>query len=139
LFDRNGTLLQNTIIDPRPVCTGDVPYETQVFSFSATSVGSIPVSAVLGSSLAIALPILDPSITVGTAILDLSSSGSYRLRSSSNGYTMTGLPAIGFEAVNYINANVTPGVLANYSGTYPLRASVSCSSTGSTPATVCSP
>lgn len=48
--------------------------------------------------------------------------------SSSNGVTLQGLPAVGFLAVSYINADVTPGVLANYNGVYPHHATVSCTS-----------
>jgi hypothetical protein len=46
--------------------------------------------------------------------------------------TFRGLPAVGFAAINYINGNVTPGMLANYSGTYPHRSTVAC--TASPPA-----
>ena len=45
---------------------------------------------------------------------------------SANGRTLKGLPAIGFIATDYVNANVTAGVLANYSGAYPQRVHVSC-------------
>jgi hypothetical protein len=44
-----------------------------------------------------------------------------QLRASADGRIFAGVPAIGFVAINYINANVTPGVLSNYSGTYPNR------------------
>jgi hypothetical protein len=115
LFDRNGTTIVNIIFDPRPICKADVPYETQVLSFSKNAQGKIPVSPVLGSALALAVPILDQRTTVGTATLDLVSGELYRLRPSANDYTMNGLPFIGFEAIDYLNANVTPGVLANYS------------------------
>ena len=47
---------------------------------------------------------------------------------SSNGITLQGLPAAGFLAVGYVNAAVTPGVLANYNGAYPHHATVSCTS-----------
>ena len=43
-----------------------------------------------------------------------------------NGATLLGLPALGFLALDYVNVNVTPGVLANYSGAYPHRAAVTC-------------
>jgi len=49
-----------------------------------------------------------------------------RMRPAANGAVFHGLPAIGFAAINYINANVTPGVLSNYSAAYPHRAAVSC-------------
>jgi hypothetical protein len=45
---------------------------------------------------------------------------------SANGPVLYGLPAFGFLAMRYINANVTPGVLANYSGDYPHRSRVIC-------------
>lgn len=45
---------------------------------------------------------------------------------SLNGVTLPGLPALGFLAVDYVNGNVAPGMLANYSGAYPHRAHVSC-------------
>jgi hypothetical protein len=43
-----------------------------------------------------------------------------------NGPRFRGLPAIGFAAVNYVNANAAPGVLANYSGALPHRAHLAC-------------
>jgi len=45
---------------------------------------------------------------------------------SLSGLKLLGLPALGFLAVDYVNANVSPGVLANYSGAYPHRAHVTC-------------
>jgi len=48
------------------------------------------------------------------------------LTAATNGPVLYGLPAIGFLAMRYINANVTPGVLANYSGDYPHRSRVVC-------------
>jgi len=47
-------------------------------------------------------------------------------RASLEGNVFNGLPAVGFLAANYINANVTPGVLSNYSGVYPHRSTASC-------------
>jgi hypothetical protein len=48
------------------------------------------------------------------------------LRPSNEGHQFVGLPVVGFAATNYINANVTPGVLSNYSAAYPHRSSASC-------------
>jgi hypothetical protein len=45
---------------------------------------------------------------------------------AANGPALYGLPAFGFLALRYINANVTPGVLANYSANYPHRSRVVC-------------
>jgi hypothetical protein len=55
---------------------------------------------------------------------------------TSNGSTLFGLPALGFLALDYVNGNVTPGVLANYSGAYPHRAHVTCEKTAD-PQTPC--
>jgi len=49
-----------------------------------------------------------------------------QLRASVDGNVFLGVPAVGFVAINYINANVTPGVLSNYSGTYPHRSWPAC-------------
>jgi len=40
---------------------------------------------------------------------------------------LRGLPATGFMVYNIINSNAQPGKLANYSGLFPHRASLSCS------------
>ncbi len=45
---------------------------------------------------------------------------------SLNGVKLLGLPALGFLALDYVNGNAAPGVLANYSGAYPHRAHVTC-------------
>jgi hypothetical protein len=51
---------------------------------------------------------------------------SHALSASTSGAILTGLPLVGFLAVNYINANVTPGVLSNYAGAYRHRATANC-------------
>jgi hypothetical protein len=48
------------------------------------------------------------------------------MRPALDGTIFNGLPAVGFAATNYVNANVTPGVLSNYSGLYPHRSTASC-------------
>jgi len=48
------------------------------------------------------------------------------MRPSNEGHVFSGLPVVGFLAVNYINANVTPGVLSNYSAVYPHRSTARC-------------
>lgn len=50
----------------------------------------------------------------------------HALRASSDGDVFKGLPATGFQAVNYVNANAAPGVLANYSGAFRHRAVRAC-------------
>ena len=58
------------------------------------------------------------------------------LLASTNGPLLHGLPAFGFLAVQYVNGNVTPGVLANYSGSFPHRSHVTCT-IGTNPADAC--
>jgi len=55
---------------------------------------------------------------------------------STNGPLLHGLPAFGFLAVQYVNGNVTPGVLANYSGSFPHRSHLTCT-IGTNPADAC--
>ncbi|HET7064417.1 MAG TPA: hypothetical protein VFI49_09070 [Rudaea sp.] len=50
----------------------------------------------------------------------------HRLSAATNGDVLLGLPVVGFRATNYVNAGVTPGILANYSGLVPLHSSVTC-------------
>jgi hypothetical protein len=57
-------------------------------------------------------------------------------RPTATGIAFDGLPAIGFAATNYINANVTPGVLSNYSAAYPHRSHASCTNS-TTPQSAC--
>ena len=40
--------------------------------------------------------------------------------------TLSGLPVLAFQVVNYVNANVTPGVLANYAASSALSARRAC-------------
>jgi hypothetical protein len=54
----------------------------------------------------------------------------HRLAPATNGQVLLGLPVFGFLAVNFVNGNVTPGVLSNYSGVNKHRATVACSTTG---------
>lgn len=50
----------------------------------------------------------------------------HALRASRDGDVYGGLPATGFQAVNYINAHHSPGVLANYSGAFRHRVLRTC-------------
>ena len=111
-------------------------YETQVLSFGhAKDETQTFVSNVLQSSLGGTLAVLDgtPPIDSGHFSLKFLSLG---LRPSAAGDSFAGQPAIGFLAVNYINANVTPGVLSNYSAAYPHRSHASCTNS-TTPQSAC--
>lgn len=121
--DRNG-LAPGPCCDPPPAPVPDLAcYQTSVIGFFS-AIGE--PTRVLNSNLASDNP---GSFTGQLAIgfnTDAPIAARPILRPSTNDVVVNGLPVIGFAAINYINANVTPGVLANYSAVYPLRASASC-------------
>jgi hypothetical protein len=98
---------------------------TSVNVISMMSVGSPPsVSGVLGSRFVTNLP---PFAAAGWVRLSLDApSQPHALRASSDGDVYRGLPATGFQAVNYVNFNVAPGVLSNYSAAFRHRALRAC-------------
>ena len=83
-----------------------------------------------------------PLYPVGNLQINLTANGqgvpiaAHALLPAANGPIFPGLPAIGFAATNYINANVTPGVLSNYSAAYPHRSHASCTNF-TTPQSAC--
>jgi len=123
-YDRAGDPLGPTLPPPEGGPSADgkrLCYESQLFTFNQAGVDFGDPTMVLGSLLGfnynsysrgwLALSFNDPT---------------EQLRTSLEGNVFFGLPAVGFLAVNYINANVTPGVLSNYSGVYPHRSTASC-------------
>ncbi|HSX62410.1 MAG TPA: hypothetical protein VLF18_19675 [Tahibacter sp.] len=50
----------------------------------------------------------------------------HALRASRDGDVFRGLPATGFQAVNYVNAKAAPGLLSNYSAAFRHRAVRAC-------------
>ncbi len=94
-----------------------VQYQTQVITFLPQT---SPPSAVLGSALVTAAPAAGD---VGAALFTFSQ----EMDASNEGYVLIGIPVFGMQAINYVNSNVTAGVLSNYSGTAALRTTVSCS------------
>ncbi len=130
-FDREGRAV-DFATDP-PGAVGALPqhalcYATNVVHFSnLTADGATPLLASrLGSK------VWNPTPATETANVRLQlgvrSGGSARntLPAGLRGPALRGLPVIGFEAVRYINGNVSPGVLANYTMATPLRADVAC-------------
>ena len=111
------------IFDPPPVpAHASVCFETSVLTLA----GAV---STLGSRLLVATDaatstIPDVRYRGGQILLDLS--GPAHALVSSNGDTLLGLPAIGFAVTNYVNANVAPGVLSNYSAAYPHRPAAAC-------------
>jgi hypothetical protein len=98
---------------------------TSINVISTLNTSTPPIeSAVLGSRL---VTNMRPFSYAGWLRLNLDpASQPHALRASSDGDVYNGLPATGFQAVNYVNANVTPGVLANYSASWRHRAVRSC-------------
>ena len=100
-------------------------YEAQVITFGRYSLGE--PSRVLDSAFGTAsleLPYFSyPS--GGRVVLQFPDAAELT-RPALGGQIFLGLPALGFAAINYINANVTPGVLSNYSAAYPHRSAATC-------------
>jgi len=125
IFDREEATVVSGFPEP-PVGPGfGFCFESSVLTFnqSASVLGS---QLLAGDASRIRSPFGTDDIpfTSGHLLVDLLSP-THSL-TSSNGYVLVGLPAFGFLARSYINANVTAGVLANYSGLLPHRASLTC-------------
>ena len=129
--DRDGEAPTGGIcLCPDPVSHGNyLCYQSQVITFNQNNVEPGVASSIFGSLLGTNVAanyiagwsdLSFPDVFVG--------SGTYveALRPSSTGQVFPGLPTVGFVAVNYVNANVTPGVLSNYSGAYSLHSTASC-------------
>jgi len=139
IFDRDGAAPQGHGCGI--LCPADGPVlcdTTAIISF-----GEVSYSAALGSNLLLQAPLFpipaggySPLPPAGHFQLGFSDIGQQELRPALNGMIFHGVPAIGFAATNYINANVTPGVLSNYSAVYPHRASASCTNS-TTPQSAC--
>jgi hypothetical protein len=132
IFDREENTSTPTGCGFSPCPPGQPPssicHETNVITFDGTGTASI-----LGSTLtANILPIG----TAGWASLGLTSASAIKphvMRASTNGNVFSGLPITGFEAVNFVNGNLTSNgvsVLSNYSGLYRHRISRSCANAG---------
>jgi len=124
-FDREGnSLLPGCGFPECPITFNQYfCYETQVITFNQSDVEPGVRTNIFGSMLGINDP---ASSNSGWMELTLSVDAQQALRPSNEGNAFPGLPIAGFLAVNYVNANVTPGVLSNYSATYPHRSHASC-------------
>jgi hypothetical protein len=129
MHDRNGRSVVLTSGAPgSPPAGPALCHATNVVTFGH---GTGPLgSAVLGSAFAVPLVNPDPPAETGSLELTLGYSGAPRtfLPAGTIGPGLRGLPVIGFEAVKYVNGNVTPGVLANYTLGRPLNTTASCTS-----------
>ena len=124
LVDRDGHAA-GSVVEAPPVNAGNyICYETSVIPLN----GDYIESKALGSRIS------DFRYLSYTGVPSQAGHGALRfvdteqqLRPATSGAVFNGLPAIGFAAINYIDANVTPGVLSNYSAAYPHRGHASCS------------
>ena len=131
-YDRNGSPLSFGPVGYTPtpphITAGPLPTSTQVGAFVGFGETSLATSNVLGSKLVVPFQISNglSTTTAGSGVVGMTAGGVHQLRPTADGIVIQGLPVVGFVAVNYINGIVSPGVLSNYSGTYPLRTSLSC-------------
>lgn len=133
LYDREG---QATVLVPEsthPSAPRLLPqfalcHVTDTVSFQPDRGADELASPVLGSW--VNTHVGDPRTTVeaGSLTLTLGSDGERHsfLPPGLAGPGLRGLPVIGFEATRYINGNVTPGVLANYTVGRALMSSTRC-------------
>jgi hypothetical protein len=119
--DRDG--FEPSLIGGVPPITGGnyICHEAAVITFGT----DFDASKALGSRIADLQDLSYLSLPVGNLALKFVDPQE-QMRPAASGAAFNGVPAIGFAATNYINANVTPGVLSNYSAAYPHRTHASC-------------
>ncbi|HSX62862.1 MAG TPA: hypothetical protein VLF18_21980 [Tahibacter sp.] len=139
LHDRRGrsvALLPGPFLDPPP------PFEPPQFMLchavdvvAYDAPPSLEATPVLGSAFGARAGEASPATDAGSLELTLGVIGDQRtfLPAGTDGPALRGLPVIGFEAVKYVNGNLTPGVLANYTLGRALTSRAACSSGGSAP------
>jgi hypothetical protein len=114
-------------------------YEAQVVAFNQSQVGAGQPSSIFGSTYASNINTrtvsgatfttgwtkitFDDSLTgaIDNAMIPSATNGIVNVTAA--GVGLAGLPVAGFWSANYVNNNVTPGTLANYSGAFKHRAS----------------
>jgi hypothetical protein len=112
---------------PPPPPVSFVCHQTSVAAFNPPP-STDPRDTLLGSALAFGLKTnsaLDPGILSGWSriVFDdparpaLQNVLDNRANDPAAGVAFAGLPVTGFWAANYVNANASPGILANYNGT----------------------
>jgi hypothetical protein len=132
LHDRSG---RGIALPPDPVIgtppPGQLPQyalchamDVVTFNSPAGAQGTSVVGSVFGTN--IGNP--NPATETGALEIRLGDDGATRshLPAGSSGPGLRGLPVIGFEVIKYINGNVTPGVLANYTLGRPLVTTATC-------------
>ena len=111
-----------SVLDQPQPAHASVCFETSVLTLAGTdsTLGSRLLVATGAASSAI------PDVRYSGGQIQLDLSGPAHALVSSTGDALLGLPAIGFAVTNYVNANVMPGVLSNYSAAYPHHQRAAC-------------
>ncbi|WP_313913555.1 hypothetical protein [Tahibacter sp.] len=129
-FDREGRAV-DFATDPGPA--GALPQHALCYATNVVHFSNLPddgATPLLGSRLGSKVWNPTPATETANVRLQLGvrsgSAGRNILPAGLRGPALRGLPVIGFEAVRYINGNVSPGLLANYTMATPLRADVAC-------------
>ncbi|HET7063418.1 MAG TPA: hypothetical protein VFI49_04015 [Rudaea sp.] len=140
-YDREGTQPLGIPCNECPINTNNyLCYESAILTFNTLPAEEGPSKA-LGSKV---FPRSVPDAVEFLRVYELPPAGNLglsfpdaaeQLRPSVDGVVFYGMPGLGFAATNYINANVTPGVLSNYSAAYPHRSHANC--TVPTPQSAC--
>ena len=144
-YDREGRAVtfatdpETAAIDPRRPPQHSLCYAVNVVHFSDLPAdGATPL---LGSRLGSKLWNPAPAVETANVQLKLGARAGTAARNTLpaglRGPALRGLPMIGFEAVRYVNGNVAPGVLANYTVATPLRATQLCVDASSGTAAAC--
>jgi len=99
-------------------------HAVDVLSFAPTAAET----PVLGSKFGKTFGTPSPATEAGAFELTRGLTGEARsyLPAGTIGPGLVGLPVVGFEAVKYVNGNISPGVLANYTVARPLNATAGC-------------
>jgi hypothetical protein len=104
-------------------------YAVDVLQFGVLTRSSIVLGSTLNDALAGFAPLASSgsvNLYLGRPSQSVSPPTSF-LPAGNSGPALRGLPAIGFQVSNYVNGNVTPGVLANYASAAMLHSHVNCS------------
>jgi hypothetical protein len=133
LYDREEGVFAD--IEACSLCPPVSPVPTFPYAVNVVGFGGGAVSGVFGSNVVPFFVSLGGA-TAGNVRMNLLDNASVQQlpggTAVADGDTVTlrGLPVTGFMAYNVINTNAQPGLLANYSGVFANRASVSCLSAG---------
>ncbi len=144
-YDREGRAV-NFVTDPEPASVDPrrKPQHALCYAVNVVHFSDLPADGatpLLGSMFGSKLWNPTPAVETANVQLTLGARSGSSVRNTLpaglRGPALRGLPMIGFEAVRYVNGNVAPGVLANYTAATPLRATQVCVDTSTGTAAAC--